>query len=84
MSMVRKFRDAPKPDPRPAAGNANRLRLTQRDLADRWQISTRTLERWRWSGAGPRYLKIGARVIYRLEDIEAFEAARLRSAGIAR
>jgi hypothetical protein len=35
------------------------------------------LERWRWLKQGPDYLKVGGRVIYRLEDIEAFEAAQL-------
>jgi Helix-turn-helix domain len=51
--------------------------LNQIDLARRWQISPRTLERWRWLGIGPRYIKIGGRVVYRLEDIEAYEAARM-------
>lgn len=50
--------------------------LKQRDLANRWNISPRTLERWRWTGEGPAYVKIGGRVVYRLEDIEAFEASR--------
>jgi hypothetical protein len=54
-------------------------RLDQRDLAERWLLSTRTLERWRWSGDGPSYIKVGARVIYRLEDIEAYEAAQIRN-----
>lgn len=61
-------------------GTANR-RLNQAELARRLRISPRTLERWRWSGDGPSYLKIGARVVYRLEDIEAYEAKRLRPAG---
>jgi hypothetical protein len=52
--------------------------FTQIDLARRWRISPRTLERWRWEGKGPRYLKLGGRVVYRLEDIEAFEAGKLR------
>lgn len=47
--------------------------LNQSDLSERWTISPRTLERWRWAGCGPRYLKIGGRVVYRLEDIEAYE-----------
>lgn len=54
--------------------------LTQTDLARRWRISPRTLERWRWLGQGPKYLKIGGRVVYRLEDIEAFEAEKQREA----
>ena len=49
--------------------------LDQKALAARWLISERTLEQWRWQGKGPRYLKIGARVVYRLADIEAYEAA---------
>ena len=52
----------------------------QAELAFRWRISPRTLERWRWSKTGPVYLKIGGRVIYRLEDIEAFEIASIRPA----
>jgi hypothetical protein len=47
--------------------------LNQIHLARRWNVSPRTLERWRWLNQGPRYLKIGGRVLYRLEDIEAYE-----------
>ena len=52
-------------------------KMTQKQLAARWQISPRTLEQWRWLGKGPRSLKIGARVLYREEDVEAFEAAQV-------
>ena len=52
--------------------------LQQVDLARRWRLSPRTLERWRWHGIGPCYLKIGGRVVYRLADVEAFEAAQIR------
>ena len=51
--------------------------LSQIQLSDRWGISHRTLERWRWIGEGPPYLKIGGRVVYRLEDIERYETVRL-------
>ena len=54
--------------------------LNQIQLARRWSLSPRTLERWRVQKAGPAYLKIGGRVVYRLEDVAAFEAARLRQA----
>jgi hypothetical protein len=57
--------------------------LTQLDLARRWRKSPRTLERWRWLRQGPRYLKLGARVVYRLDDVEAFEAAQLRDSTAA-
>jgi hypothetical protein len=54
------------------------MNLRQKQLADRWLMSPRTLEQWRWQGKGPKYLKIGATVVYRLQDIEAFEAENLR------
>ncbi len=53
--------------------------LHQVELARRWKLSPRTLERWRWLGQGPRYLKIGGRVVYRVEDVEAYEADQVRS-----
>ncbi|MDP7559061.1 MAG: helix-turn-helix domain-containing protein [Planctomycetota bacterium] len=51
--------------------------LNQIELADRWNISERTLERWRWTGEGLAFLKIGGRVRYRLEDIEAYESENI-------
>jgi hypothetical protein len=53
--------------------------LDQKGLAKRWLISPRTLEQWRWQGRGPRYLKIGGRVVYRLSDVEVFEAASVHA-----
>lgn len=50
--------------------------LNQIELARRWRISPRTLERWRWLRQGPQYLKIGDRVVYRLEDVQTFEAEK--------
>jgi hypothetical protein len=52
---------------------------TQKELADRWNVSPRTLERWRWLGRPPACLKIGGRVAYRMKDVLAFEAAQLRA-----
>ena len=54
--------------------------LNQTDLARRWRISPRTLERWRWTGEGPRYIKIGGRILYRLEDVERFELENIQEA----
>ena len=56
--------------------------LTQAALAKRWKVSPRTLERWRWLGRGPQYMKVGGQVRYRLPDIEAYEAAQLRATSI--
>jgi hypothetical protein len=47
--------------------------LNQIDLSRRWNLSPRTLERWRWKGEGPPYLKLGGRIVYRLDDVLAFE-----------
>ena len=52
--------------------------LNQIELAARWNISHRTLERWRWTDEGPQFIKIGGRVVYRQEDVEAFEAKQSR------
>jgi hypothetical protein len=53
--------------------------LTQAALARRWKVSPRTLERWRWLGRGPQYMKVGGQVRYRSADVEAYEAEQLRS-----
>lgn len=54
--------------------------FNQIDLARRWKMSPRTLERWRWLGTGPAYIKLGGKVIYRLEDVVAFEHRQTRTA----
>jgi hypothetical protein len=51
--------------------------LHQSELATRWRMSPRTLEGWRYRKKGPPYATIGGHVRYRLEDVEAYEAANL-------
>jgi|JI9StandDraft_2_1071091.scaffolds.fasta_scaffold191015_2 hypothetical protein len=51
--------------------------MSQIDLSERLGVSCRTLERWRWIGVGPLFIKVGGRVRYRLCDVEAFEHSRL-------
>ena len=41
----------------------NALCMNQRELSARWKLSPRTLERWRWIGEGPKFLKLGGRVV---------------------
>jgi DNA-binding transcriptional MerR regulator len=53
--------------------------LHQVELARRWKISPRTLERWRWLGLPPKFLKVNGRVLYRLEDIEAHQVENIRT-----
>ena len=52
--------------------------MNQIQLAVRWGISHRTLERWRWTGEGPKFLKVGGRVVYRLSDVEEYEQSIIR------
>ena len=53
--------------------------LNQTDFALRWGMSPRTLENWRWKGDGPPFLEVGHKVLYRLEDIEAYEKQSVRT-----
>ena len=56
-------------------------RLTEAQLADHWDISQRTLQRWRAAGQGPAWIRIGKKVIYRRADIHAFEVSQVQYAG---
>lgn len=47
--------------------------LTEADLASRWAMSPKTLQRWRMEGRGPHYLKLGKRVSYPLNAVIAYE-----------
>lgn len=49
--------------------------LTPLELAERWKVKGRTLEGWRYHGKGPRFIVIGSRVRYPLEEVERFENA---------
>jgi hypothetical protein len=52
-------------------------RLTEKELAERWGISTRTCQKWRAKGMGPAYIVIGQHtVLYREEDVLAYEQAK--------
>ena len=54
--------------------------LNQIELARRWNISHRTLERRRWKREGPTFIKLGGRIVYRLDDVVAFELAHMSKA----
>lgn len=47
--------------------------LREKELADRWSLCVKTLQRWRYRGIGVVHHKIGGRVIYKLTDVEAAE-----------
>ncbi len=47
--------------------------LLTSELAARWKLSPRTLERWRYCRVGPQFARVGGRVIYALDEVERFE-----------
>lgn len=46
--------------------------LVTEDAAAYLSLSRRTLEAWRLQGRGPTYVKLGRKVVYRPEDLDAF------------
>lgn len=52
--------------------------LSQQQLADHWNLSPRTLERWRQVGSGPAYIKVGGQIRYRPDDIDKWERRQRR------
>jgi predicted site-specific integrase-resolvase len=53
--------------------------LTTAETADILRIPTNTLEKWRVSGSGPRFTKVGFRVRYHPSDIAAYLAEQTRT-----
>jgi predicted DNA-binding transcriptional regulator AlpA len=51
--------------------------LSETELAHRWGVSPKTLQRWRTEGRGPKYLKLSKRVTYPLEAITEYERCAL-------
>ena len=58
--------------------NISKVIFSSRDLAARWAVSEKTLERWRMLRTGPDYIKLGGLVRYRLEDISQYETRFMR------
>jgi hypothetical protein len=62
--------------PKPKAPNPE-VYLTEDEFVARYRLGPRTAQRWRKSGDGPPWVRLGARrVVYRLADCEAWAAAR--------
>lgn len=51
----------------------------EKESAKRLNLSPRTLQAWRLHGGGPRYRKIGRRVMYTESDLAAFVEAGARA-----
>ncbi|MGB4191890.1 MAG: helix-turn-helix domain-containing protein [Rickettsiales bacterium] len=51
--------------------------ISEKDLAARWSLSFRTIQRWRLDGGSLPHFIIGKSVRYPLEAVEAFEAGNI-------
>jgi predicted site-specific integrase-resolvase len=50
------------------------------EVAQRIRNTTSTLAYWRHVGKGPKYAKVGRRVVYRREDVESWLAEQFDKA----
>ena len=51
--------------------------LTPKQFCETYNTSERTAERWRVTGAGPRFVRVGPRkILYAVADCEAWAAGR--------
>ncbi|KRF10919.1 helix-turn-helix domain-containing protein [Nocardioides sp. Soil796] len=51
--------------------------MTTQEVAATLRTSPETIRYWRHTGKGPRSFKVGRRVLYAKEDIDAFIAAAM-------
>ena len=47
--------------------------LTPKELATRWRLNQQTPANWRSERRGPRWTKIGSKVLYPFEGIQSYE-----------
>lgn len=52
--------------------------MTPQELARRLRLSTGTLANWRARGEGPKFMKIGKKVLYPVDEVSAYEQQALR------
>lgn len=63
-----------------STGGKKRIFFTEEQLAQRWGVSKKLLQKQRGSGAGCPYYKLGQGAVrYRLRDIKQFEQDARRS-----
>jgi hypothetical protein len=52
--------------------------LTESELSGRIRVAVATLRRWRWSGGGPPFVRVGRCVRYDANDVRAWLGAQTR------
>ncbi|MBD8029209.1 helix-turn-helix transcriptional regulator [Corynebacterium gallinarum] len=53
--------------------------LTPDQLGERWGKTRQALAQMRYRGDGPRFVKIGKSVLYRVQDVLDFEESQIRT-----
>lgn len=53
--------------------------MTTQEVADALRMPEGTLKYWRHIGTGPRFVKIGRRVMYRHRDVEAYVEQQIQA-----
>ena len=59
--------------------NENCELLNSREAAYRLGLKTNTLEGWRLKGFGPKFIKVGRNVRYRISDLDEWLESRERN-----
>jgi hypothetical protein len=54
------------------------VNLAEQQAAEYLGVSVHTLRRWRVYGGGPKFLKMGSRVVYPISELDDYQAACLR------
>ena len=58
--------------------------ITPAEAATQLRVTPKVLERWRYTGEGPLFIKFSSKTIrYRTDDIDAFVAERVRASTAA-
>ena len=50
--------------------------VTEQEIEQRFSIPRKTLQGWRSRGCGPRFVKVGRKVLYPLAELKGFLQAR--------
>jgi uncharacterized protein YjcR len=50
--------------------------LTTNDLAERWGVHPVTVRKWKKRGTGPKWVKIGGKVMYPIDKVKEMETAQ--------
>lgn len=53
--------------------------ITEKALAAYLNVSLKLIQKWRYAGGGPRFVRVGRTIRYRPEDINDFVTAGLRA-----